>query len=480
MEAHVRWIAIVLVGLVAACEGGNTVAPCNVDGDCEQGFYCRSGIGCDFDCRRDADCEGGRCDLGRGRCGVGGGDTDAGVDAGPMCTSDVQCDDGVFCNGAERCVDGACRAGSPACGGAGCDEATRFCEGCLEPDRDHDGHDRVECGGRDCDDADALIPRDELCDPDDVDEDCDATTVGTRDFDRDGHVDASCCNVAGDDISCGTDCNDRDVAVYPGATEICDGRDQDCDGRIDEDAGQTYYRDFDRDGYGTTETMIACSMPTGWASDPGDCNDMAAAVNPASTESCDGRDNDCNGVVDDILGAECSVGLGACQRFGHRRCDGTCGATAGTPTTTPQTSPATNGSWDWDCDGSVTTEIRSFEARDAVTTAFVGPLTFSTPPTMSFLPYQGSDEAACAAGGCSGSNLTCWPASMSTTPTTCGAELRCLFLRGESWSSSCSPIPSESSRYRSCISSSGSCTRGTCSGGSHSGDRAVYARVSCR
>jgi len=59
--------------------------------------------------------------------------------------------------------------------------------------------------------------------------------------------------------------------------EVCNGRDDDGDGLVDEG--------FDRDGDGFT----ACG---------GDCDDRRAGRNPNSVEVCDGVDNDCDGLVD--------------------------------------------------------------------------------------------------------------------------------------------------------------------------------------
>ena len=50
-----------------------------------------------------------------------------------------------------------------------------------------------------------------------------------------------------------TDCDDSDASVYPGATETCDGVDNNCNGTIDEASAVdalTWYEDADGDGYG--------------------------------------------------------------------------------------------------------------------------------------------------------------------------------------------------------------------------------------
>ncbi|NIR38996.1 MAG: hypothetical protein GWO04_28650, partial [Actinobacteria bacterium] len=62
-------------------------------------------------------------------------------------------------------------------------------------------------------------------------EDCDLNTVGTLDRDRDGFIDARCTNTDG---ASGTDCNDLEIDISPSAGEICNGRDDDCDGDVDE------------------------------------------------------------------------------------------------------------------------------------------------------------------------------------------------------------------------------------------------------
>ena len=104
----------------------------------------------------------------------------------------------------------------------------------------------------------------------------------------------------------GQDCDDQNAAVYPGATEVCNGLDDDCDGQTDDDdtdldpsTTTVYFQDSDGDGYGIDISEEACLAPQGFASLDGDCDDSNELVFPASEEYCDGLDNDCNQIVDD-------------------------------------------------------------------------------------------------------------------------------------------------------------------------------------
>ena len=95
------------------------------------------------------------------------------------------------------------------------------------------------------------------------------------------------------------DCDDANPEVHPGATEHCDGIDEDCDGEVDDDAldADTWYRDIDGDGYAGSTPTEACTSPgDGWSLDQADCDDGDPAVNPAAEElPCTGSDDDCDG-----------------------------------------------------------------------------------------------------------------------------------------------------------------------------------------
>jgi hypothetical protein len=97
------------------------------------------------------------------------------------------------------------------------------------------------------------------------------------------------------------DCDDQDPARNPGHVELCDGKDNDCNGQVDEGLLQTFFKDADKDGYGVAGDSKALCAPQGPYSAvvSGDCDDQDALRNPGLVEICDGKDNDCDGQVDE-------------------------------------------------------------------------------------------------------------------------------------------------------------------------------------
>lgn len=166
----------------------------------------------------------------------------------------------------------------------------------------------------DCDDANPSInPKGtETCNG--VDDDCDGqvdeagatgATTWYADKDSDGFgnsaVSTSSCNQPAGYVSNATDCDDGLGSVYPGASETCNSRDDDCDGDIDENAtdATVWYADTDGDKYGTKgSTKLSCSQPSGYVSNSSDCDDGNVSVKPGASEVCDGIDNDCDGTAD--------------------------------------------------------------------------------------------------------------------------------------------------------------------------------------
>ncbi len=171
----------------------------------------------------------------------------------------------------------------------------------------------------DCDDTSASVsPADtEYCNGED--DDCDGSTdensaadaiTWYRDADSDGYGQSSsttaACSLPSGYAATGGDCDDSNSSEYPGATEVCDGDDDDCDGSADESGAtgeSTWYRDADSDGYGSSSTTAsACTVPSGYVSNSTDCNDGNAGVSPGDAEVCDASntDEDCDGTADDL------------------------------------------------------------------------------------------------------------------------------------------------------------------------------------
>jgi hypothetical protein len=127
------------------------------------------------------------------------------------------------------------------------------------------------------------------------------------DTDNDGYGDDATgveqCTQPANTVLIGGDCDDANNTVYPGAPEICDGLDNNCNGQ--EDEGLTflnYYFDGDNDGYGIGNPTVSCSPIAGYATQTGDCDDSNNTVYPGATDTeGNGIDENCDG-VDGVVG----------------------------------------------------------------------------------------------------------------------------------------------------------------------------------
>lgn len=255
--------------------------------------------------------------------GLGPGE-DSGDDAGGPDAMDVGSDvrDGGFDAGDGGVTpDGgfdACVPTTESCNGLDDD-----CDGVIDNDADEacSGPSGGMCrpGVRTCESGTLsaacigeVLPTAEVCD-------------GALDENCDGNIDEGCSCVDGTTVTCRPELSVGEcrpgTATCAGGTlgacegfrepvaETCNGRDDDCDGDTDEDAGMVFYRDFDGDGFGTpSDSRTACAMPAGYVGNDDDCDDMRGSRNPSATEGCNGFDDNCDGQVDETSCEACARG----------------------------------------------------------------------------------------------------------------------------------------------------------------------------
>ncbi len=185
---------------------------------------------------------------------------------------------------------------------------------------DNDGDGYSENQG-DCDDTDPAVNPGALEVCDGIDNNCN------------GSIDELSTDVDDDGYSpCGGDCDDSDPAVNPGETEIpYNGKDDDCNAATLDD-------DLDSDGYPTAT----------------DCDDNNASINPGAVETCDGIDNNCDGNIDE--------GLTDADSDGYSICTGDCNDND--TTINPGEPEIPYNDKDDDCDSATSDYVWSFENID--------------------------------------------------------------------------------------------------------------------
>jgi hypothetical protein len=276
----------------------NTCVACTKDAHCEKGV-CSVETNFCVECLADTDCPSGKCDEENQICIMCGEDKEC--DDGNPCTVN-SCDgagqcvtvaaaDGIACDDGDKCTDkDVCSKGS--CGGTpipGC-EVVGPCQG--QPD------------GTDCDDGDKCT-LDDFCFGGECKGDGIAPECKKKDLDGDGFT------------SDQGDCDDQDAAVFPGAQELCNGKDDDCDNVSDEDCpGPCIVSGCSAEICAEVPMESDCQwLPEydclqysqcTWGPD-GACGwlqtdeylECLAAICTPSEEVCDGMDNDCDGLVDE-------------------------------------------------------------------------------------------------------------------------------------------------------------------------------------
>jgi hypothetical protein len=181
--------------------------------------------------------------------------------------------------------------------------------------------------------------------------------------------------------------------------EICDGKDNNCNGMIDEGLDSNMLcEDKDGDGHGILggKTHMGCTPSLkGFGACDGDCDDNDPKVYPGASEICDFKDNNCNGMVDE--GARPTCGEGWCRRYGTSCTSNDC-------TPGPPRAEQCN-LFDDDCDGVIDngTDLQLCGEGLACRGGYCLPLADAGPPPTTGSTTSGGSATTGAGGNAGGS-----------------------------------------------------------------------------
>ena len=275
---------------------------------------------------KDDNCNGSENDVNAIGCNAfyadGDGDTYGAGAKKCMCTTagTFTSTNGADCDDTTKTINPgapeACNDKDDNCDGSideGCDDdKDGYCDGSMGY-----GGSATICpnGGGDCDDTKPNVYKGkvgEVCDG--FDDDCDGKADNGCDDDGDTYCDAALTVSNPAPSTCikgGGDCDDYDSSVNPGAKEVCSNlKDDNCSGSQNDPNAIgciNFYFDADSDTYGLNIAQCLCQASGAYkAKLSGDCDDASASVAPGQAEKCDTLDNNCNGDVDEDGSTGCT------------------------------------------------------------------------------------------------------------------------------------------------------------------------------